>query len=241
MKKVSLWAKDHVIESRILIVIFYILLNVIGVYTGKLFREINVILPELYFTICLIITTFLWIAYPTKYHLENGMRKTTSYFHRKIFDLSLATITFLMIVYAGNNWKNLFVHSEPAQATRIVRITKDSALINNPLIKNFISLLKNTDLSKLSTREKIKLVRDQVKKIRHDQDTPKKNKTGLIIISILVALALIAGVAALSCSIGCAGSEALAAIVAVVGIALIIFLLIKVIKRINHPRTVAKE
>ncbi len=237
----SIWARAHVVQSRILIVIIYILLNLIGIYTGNLFRELNVIFPGMFFTICIVITSLLWMTYPSKSYIKNNIRITTSYIRRKSFDLTLASVTFLMIVYVGNNWGNLFVRSESANATRIIRISKDPAIMNNPLIKNFISLLKNTDLSKLSTREKIKLVKDQVRKIRQDPDTPKKNKTGLIIISVLVAIGLIIGVAALACNISCAGSEALAAVVAVVGIALVIFLFIKVLKRINHPRTASSK
>ncbi len=116
MKRISFWAKNHVWKSRLLIILIYILLNIIGIITGILLNEINVILPQIYFIACIIVTIALWMWYPDKHNRKPGVSPSALYVRRKIFDFSLGAVTFLMIIYSGNNWKNLFLKSEFAQA-----------------------------------------------------------------------------------------------------------------------------
>jgi hypothetical protein len=56
------------------------------------------------------------------------------------------------------------------------------------MLKDFIASLKGKDGSKLSEREKIKLIKKQIKKVQNDTGTSKGGKTALIILSILIAL-----------------------------------------------------
>ena len=241
MKKISYWAKKHIWQSRLLIILIYILLNVIGVFIGKLLNEVNVILPQFYFIACIIITIALWIWYPDRQNAKPGFASSALYVRRKLFDFSLGAVTFLMIIYAGNNWEHLFIKSESAQASKIIPLSKDSAIYNNPLIKNFIAGIKSMDASKLRQREKLRLIKDQLKAIKHYKDTSKGDKTLLIVLSVIIALALLYGLAALSCSLSCSGSGALAIIVAIGGTFLIIFLLIRMIKRLSNPPEKKKE
>ncbi len=177
----------------------------------------------------------LWIFYPER-NAKSNKSSSVLYVRRKLFDFSLGAVTFLMIVYAGNNWQHLFLKSHSALATRVTPVSKDSATENHPLIKKFISDIRSKDVSKLSEREKLRLIKNQVKDINHDKDTSTGVKVLLITLSVIVAVGLLYGLAALSCSISCGGSEALAIIVAALGTALIIFLLIWVIKSITKPR-----
>lgn len=239
MKKISYWAKGHIWPTRFLIILIYILLNVIGIYTGKLLNEINIVIPQPYLIVCIISTIVLWSLYPDR--KVKKQLPSFSYFRRKLFDFSLGVITFLMIIYAGNNWEHLFLHNESAKASNIVKLSKDSSIYNVPLIKNFIASIKEMDVSKLSQREKIRLIKKQIKAINNDKETSKSDKTLLIILSILIAIGLLIGLAALSCSIACAGSEALAVIVALAGTFLIIFFLIKIIKHLSNPKDKKKE
>jgi hypothetical protein len=142
-----------------------------------------------------------------------------------------------MIIYAGNHWQQLFIKTEAAQASKVIRIVKDSSVHNNSLIQNFISSINNKDVSKLSQREKMRIIKHQIKTIKQDKETSKSDKTLLIILSVIVALGLLFGLGALSCSIACGGAEALAAIVAIAGTFIIIFLLVRTIKRISNPRS----
>jgi hypothetical protein len=235
MKKISYWAKKHIWQCRLLIILIYILLNVIGIFTGKLLNKVNVVIPELYFIACIIFTIALWILYPDRQNAKPGVASSALYVRRKLFDFSLGAVTFLMIIYAGNNWRHLFGESESVQASNIIHLSKDSAIYNNPLIKNFIAVIKSMNVNKLGQREKLKLIKDQIKTIKHDKDTSKGEKTVLIILSVIIALGLLIGLAALSCSISCSGSEALALIVGLGGTFLIIFFLARIIKRISNP------
>jgi hypothetical protein len=235
VKKISYWAKKHIWQSRLIIILIYILLNVLGILTGKLLSELHVTIPQLYFIACLVFTTALWIWYPGKGNVKPGVASHYLYIRRKLFDFSLGAVTFLMIIYAANNWEHLFIKSDPVLASNIVHHPKDSAIKNNPLIKNFIAIIKSKDVDKLSQREKLKLIKDQIKTIKHDKETSKGEKTLLIILSVIIALGLLFGLAAISCSLSCSGSEALAIIVGLGGTVLIIFLLARVIKHISNP------
>ena len=240
MRKISSWAKAHIWQSRLIIVLIYLGLNVIGIFTGKLFTEIDISIPEFIVIGCLILTIFIWVIYPDKKVMTSNCKFPETYTFRKACDFSLGVITFVLIVYAGNKWQYLFIKTEKAQATKIIRI-KDSSLNNHPLITNFLELIKREDISKLNNREKVKMVKEQIKKVKHDKDTSKEDKTLLIILSIVAALVLLFGLASLSCSIACAGSEALAILVALGGTFLIVLFLLKIIKKIKNRPEKTKE
>ena len=152
------------------------MLNVIGVFIGKLLNEVNVILPQLYFIACIIFTIALWIWYPDRQNAKPGFASSALYVRRKLFDFSLGAVTFLMIIYAGNNWEHLFIKSESAQASKIIPLSKDSAIYNNPLIKNFIAGIKGIDVNKLSQREKLRLKKNQKKQIKKKKNPYKRKK-----------------------------------------------------------------
>jgi len=234
MKSISIWAKSNIWQSRMLIIVIYIFLNGIGITTGMLLSEINIHLPYAYFMALILITIILWINYPDK-HQKRSFSSTSFYVRRKTFDFLLGTVTFLFIVYAGNHLEQMNLETETATASVIVPLSKDSAILNHPLLKDFISSLKNREVSKLSQREKIKLIKKQIKAINRDSGTSKSDKTLLLILSILIAIGLISGLAALSCSIACGGAEALAVIVFAGGLFLIIFFLVRFIKHLNKP------
>ncbi len=136
-------------------------------------NEVNVIVPGLYFVACIIFTIALWIWYPQKQNAKQGVASSVLYTRRKLFDFFLAAVTFLMIIYAGNNWGHLFIKTESAQASSIIRFSKDTAIYNNPLIKKFIAGIKSMDVSKLSHREKLRLIKDQIKAIKHAKENSK--------------------------------------------------------------------
>ncbi|KAA9034661.1 hypothetical protein FW778_21875 [Ginsengibacter hankyongi] len=239
MKSISFWAKNHIWQSRLMIFMIYVLINVIGLFIGKLLNDINVTLPGLYFITCVIFTVILWIGYSGTN--VSAARLFTRYFRRKFFDFALGLLTFSMIIYGGNNYKNFFINNEAVNAFSIHHLSKDSAIYYNPLIQNFIASIKNMDVSKLSLKEKKRIIKHQIKTIKHDKDTSEGNKALLIILSVIIALVLLYGLAALSCSLSCSGSEALAVIVAIGGTFLIVFFLIRIIKRITNPPSSARK
>lgn len=241
MKIISLWAKNNVWNARILICIIYILLNVIGICTGELLREINIQLPETVLPLCLIFTAILAFGYPAKNNGSKGTCILSNYAHRKIFDFLLGLITFILICYTGNNREHLFAKVESVSASIVYPDYHDTTLLRHPLITNFIQNLKTPETKQLSQRSKFKLIKKQVKTIRHATSLSDNDKTILIILSVLIALGLLFLLAGASCSLSCSGSEALAVIVLVGGSFLIIFFLIRIIKQIRHPRKKAEE
>lgn len=110
MKQISYWAKNHIWPSRLLIAVVYILLNALGIFTGKLLKDIGINLPGYFFMLCVTLTILLWFGYSCK--SPKPAIYFSYYFRRKLFDFCLGMVTFLMIVYGSNNYKNLFITNE---------------------------------------------------------------------------------------------------------------------------------
>ena len=104
-------------------------------------------------------------------------------------------------------------------------------------------MMKDANGKILKWKERKKLMKEQVRRIKKDNSISEGAKVALIILTVLVALGLAILVAALSCSISCSGSEALAVIVGIVGYAAIIFLTVVIIRSIvrNAKKEKAKE
>ncbi len=82
-----------------------------------------------------------------------------------------------------------------------------------------------------------KKLRDNIRTIRREyKDAAPGERTALIILSIIVAVALLFLVLSASCSLSCSGSDGAALVVGLLGTGLIVFLTVRVIKRINRGR-----
>lgn len=239
MKKISYWAKSHVIPSRILIIYFWITLNILGVYIGNLIHQLSFTIPTYIFNGCLCMFVILFVAYPQK-NASVFYKGFGFYFNRKIFDFSLGLVTFILIVYTGTQWKNLNVNSKNASASSIIHLPKDSVINKNLLIKNFINSIKAEDVSKMNYAYKKAIIIKQIKAVNQAKDLSKNQKTFLIILSVLIALFLLFGVAVLSCNLSCSGMEGLAFLVGFGGATLIILLLNFVLKKINRKKDDSK-
>jgi len=234
MKKISVWAKHHPWTARIIIVVSFILLNVLGFTTGLLLHDSGIYLPlaVLLFFACLYATGF--IAYPFK--TKNGKYRlgASRYVRQKTCDILLAGSTYLMIVYCGNHKEILFRYSIPfnrALASNTI-LPKDSTLKTYKSIAAFKSSIKDVNGKLHSWKERKKLLKEQVSGIKKANDLSDGAKTALIILSVLLALGLIYVVAALACTLSCDGSEVAAVVVGIGGTGLVIFLLILVIRSI---------
>src|SRR5665647_251415 len=148
MKKISFWAKNYIWQSRLIIVLIYLLLNAIGLFTGKLLNDINVNLSKSSFMTSAIFTVLLWIVYYTK--PLKLLSCFTHYFRKKFFEFSMGLVTFLFIIYAGNNYRGVFITNQAKAAFNTRHYPNDSALLKNPLISNFLASIKNMDVNKLS-------------------------------------------------------------------------------------------
>jgi hypothetical protein len=114
-------------------------------------------------------------------------------------------------------------------------------------VEDFKKSLYDESCKPLKLKERKKILKQQVKAIKKDKTISDGGKVGLIILCVLLALILAYGVAALACSLSCAGSDAAAVIVAVLGLGGIVLLTIFLIRSIirkskkEKPKEVKEE
>ena len=243
MRKLSFWAKQHKQAARLIIIFSFILLTIIGYYTGTWMSDLAISLPE---TI-LIMAIFSYItgvmAYPQRSVSHKTSKTKSFYIHQKICDTGLAASAFLMIFYLANQ-PDTFIHSfVPASAISGNNLVfpKDSSVKTYKSIGEFSSSVKDKDGKLLKWKERKKLLKEQVRGIKKADNLSQGDKAGLIVLSVLVAIGLLLLVGALACNISCNGSEGAALLVGIGGTALIIFLLVLVIKSIKKNRKVSEK
>ena len=233
MRNISVWAKQHPWHARIIIVISFLLLGTIGILSGHMLGNLGVSLPLLFLLCFAAVYAFAFISYPRK--KEKGM---AYYRKQKTCDLLLAGSTFFMILFLGNHPERVFRYPSPFSAAMasIPVNPGDSMQHSYKPISVFAKSMKGEDGKLLKWKERKKLLKEQVNAIKKSGGMSQKAQTGLIILSVIVALGLLALVGALACNISCNGSEVAAVIVGVGGAALIIFLLILVIRKLSGKR-----
>lgn len=242
MKKISFWARNHKKLSRLIIVCSFIILTVLGIITGSLLLDIGVSVSSTAMLIFIGGYFIGLIAYPTKSLKGKKLTADAFYLRQKSCDWILATSSFCMIVYFSNQPAEIFNNTSPVNAAIPVTTAfpKDSALKTYKTIDAFAASLKDESGKSMKWKEKKKLLKEQVKAINKNNDLSNGAKAGLIILSVLLAIGLLYGVAALSCNISCGGSTGGATVVLIGGTAVTVFLLIIAIKAIlgkkNKPK-----
>jgi hypothetical protein len=197
-------------------------------FTGFLAGELDLFLTDWLLISSIVIFIVTCFVYPSK-----AKRKTGNlYSLQKTCDFILAGTTFLMMVFFGNRettplhygvMGNMFASSSSLPA--------DSNQTYKP-ISEFKKLMMNSEGKKLKWKERKALLKTQVKGIKAASGMSDLGKTLLIILSVIIALGLLALLSALSCELSCNGSEGGAVIVGVLGTALIVFLTFIVIRSI---------
>jgi len=138
----------------------------------------------------------------------------------------------MIICISNGNGPKINLFERLYAATPVSALPSDSSAKNYKSINAFSASMKDANGRTLSWKERKKLLKVQINAIKASNDLTDGQKTGLIILSVLIALLLFYGVAALACSASCGGSDALAVVILVAGSALIIFLLIMAIRKI---------
>jgi hypothetical protein len=212
MKQLSYWAKANPHRARFLIVLIYILLNIAGLITGVLLWASGIELKDSFILLLAVSVVSLYIIYPEK----------AVYYKRKVFHGLMAVCTFLIITFFGNQLQNpnpqlFFVKT--TQAVTPVSYS-DQNKSNEP-----------TNIKKEKRLQK-KEARKLLKKLAVQNDRSKGTKIFLIILTVIIALALLFLLAAISCNIACAGVEAVAVLLALAGTFGIVFGAIRIIQRI---------
>ncbi|MEO9022418.1 MAG: hypothetical protein ABI237_09185 [Ginsengibacter sp.] len=237
MRKISVWAYHHKFLARIGIICIYILLNVLGLFTGDMFHSFGIVFNSLFLLITVTICIAGLIFYPSK---KLKFTYKNYYLRQKSSDILLISATFLFIMYAGNSMNN---RVKPL-------ISSYAAVILNPNSKTKINDSSsdiNTNAPSFSKKQQRKNFRTFVKQIRKKyKDSTKGQRTLYTILALIAAGGLIVLLGGLACSISCGGSEALAFIVFFTGLGGIIFGLVKLIQHINRGRpkkveTMAKQ
>ncbi len=238
MKKISAWAKDHKRSARIIIVVSVIALNILGIVTGVYLNELGISLPLSFLLFCGGLYAIGFIAYPARSLKGKKLNAAAFYVRQKSCDLLLIGSTFFMVSWMANHPDRLFRYGQTAQA--IVPAGKpqpgDSAVRTYKSIPAFIASMKDENGKTLKWKERKKLLKEQVRAIKRSAEPSKGGKIALIVLSVLGAVLLLYGVAALSCSLSCGGSDALAIVVAIGGTALVVWLTIVVIKSITGKK-----
>ena len=232
MKKISYWAKAHKTQARIIIIITFLILNGLAFFTGYLFRQIGIgFLPGFLF-VSFLLYFMAFVAYPSKNKKGTRFSPSSFYVIQKSCDFVLVASTFCMYMYVSNCPGSLNKLYPQAKAF-VFTHPKDSVTKNYKNLNDFTLSLKDKAGKWLKWKERKKLLKEQVREIKKDNNLSPGQKTLLIILSVIAALGLFILVLALSCNLSCSGSDAAAAIVGIGGTALIIFLFIIVLRSIN--------
>lgn len=243
MRKISFWAKRHPWPARIIIVVSFVILNVLGFATGLLLADMDIILPAALMFLFILLYAAGYISYPVTNKIERGKKRLNVFARQKTCDILLAGSTFFIIVFLGNHQETLFRYSLPFNEVRASSsiIPKDSTTKNYKSIPAFYQSLKDANGKPYGWKERKKLLKEQVSAIKKANDMGPGEKTALIILSVAVALGLIYLIGALACNLSCAGSDVAAVIVGVGGTGLVIFLLIVVIRKILGKQRHSKK
>lgn len=243
MKKISIWARTHKWTARIILTLSFMLLNFIGFETGMFLSQSGTTIHSVIVWVFLCLFLIGTAVYPSKKYKGVKSGLITFYAKQKSCDFLLAASTFGMAVYLGNNPDQLFAFDFSAGSTisSTISLPKDSTGKPYKAIKDFSLSMKDANGNSLKWKERKKLLKQQIKSIKKDNNLSPGTRVMLTILSVLVALGLLFLIAALSCNLSCEGSGAAAALVGVGGGALIIFLLVIAIRAIYGKKRKKKQ
>lgn len=234
MRKISTWAKAHKWPARITLVISILLLNIAGIITGFLLRELSVIIPGSVFLVIILIYLLAMLSYPAR-SAKFSYAPGRYYTKQKTRDFILAATAFILFVCISNNNKIVPASFLSLQAATNAHPSDSQARTYKPVWK-FSASMKDENGKMLKWKERKKLLKEQVRGIKKSSELSKGEKVALTILAVLVALGLLYLVAALACNLSCSGSDAAAVIVGLGGGVLVILLLVVVLRAIYNRK-----
>jgi hypothetical protein len=235
MRKLSLWAKRHTAQARIIIIISRILLIWIGYWLGTELSKSAIALSPLWIYFFISVFFVAGATYPVKMLSEN-------YTKRKLYDLIIASCGFLMVLCFTSELNKPFITYQTAEASLPVNPSAYKYAEAKKLLEQF----QKGEKTKFNAKEKriikkefnYQLVQYAKAKLKSDKTTGEQ--AALIILACIAAVGLLYLLAAIACSLSCNGSDAAAVIVGVLGTAAIIWGLIAIIRKINHQKKKTK-
>ena len=229
MKNLSFWARDHKWSARFLIVFSFVLLNCIGLFLGDALVVAKFIVPSLWIYAIAFIFIVAFVTYPSK---KEKSKYKNFYRRRKTADLLLLTTSFLLIISYGNHYllqRNQspfhFTYANASEISTNVLPANENSIVPSPKKKS--SLIKQW---RKKLKENIRTIKKEYK------DATPGERAALIVLTLIVAVALLYLVLALSCNLSCSGSDGAALVVGLLGTALIVFFSVRVIKRITRGK-----
>ncbi|MBS1621821.1 MAG: hypothetical protein JST10_04260 [Bacteroidetes bacterium] len=243
MKKISFWARTHKWPARIIIIISFIILDVLGIIIGVLLNDLNISLSFISLLCFCFLYALAVFMYPSKREKGQKLSSAVFYIRQKSCDFILAASAFGMFIYLGNHPEKIFQGYSSLGATIEMNtsLPKDSLSKGYKKISEFSASLKDKDGNQLKWKERKKLLKEQIRGIKKSNDLSKGDKVFLIILSVIVALGLLILLASLACNLSCNGSDFLAVVVGLGGTALIIFLFALALRSIQGKKKKKKS
>ncbi len=200
MKQVSYWASRHIAAARLIIILLYIPLNILGYITGSLLWDLKIELAPSFINTVTILVIFLFICY----------RKRASFVQKKLLQFTMGVCSFCIICFYGNQARTPDLYLPFSNTTQAVSIIE----------KEHSSVVKEKIKTKKETRQLKKEVRKKFRKAVTDEEEMKPwVKILLIVLAVVVAVLLLYGLALLACTLSCNGAEAAAWLVGILGLA----------------------
>ena len=221
-RNLSHWASLNPWKTRFIITGIHILTGTAGIILGKKLAESATSFSDISknLTVAIFLTTAL--LYPVR--KAPGKLFKHTYLRQKTHDLALFLTGFILMVNVGNHYSKL--------------------------MPSFASIFDAKNLSKQNELPAVNTIQSPTQlmfyqsesQIQKELPVPHHKGSGIGVKILLTVLALAAacglgyGLAVLSCSIACSGSEGFAALVGIVGGITIIGLLIWALKSIFKPK-----
>lgn len=232
MKQISIWAKHHVWQARLLIILSHILLTIIAIYWGVLLFKAGWLIQEAWLYALLLVYFLLYIVYP-----GGGKNRNKRYYSRLLMHHCMAICSFLLVFTFTNNSLNSNTITN-IYASVIIPAKKLTGF-KNPEAEKLVTLYRSGEKNKFNKQERRILKKEltfQVTRYKEAKKSGQKDEgssAALIILTILGALLLLSLVGSAACTLSCNGNDGAAVAVLVLGVAAIIFGVIMVIRAIN--------
>lgn len=231
MRSLSLWAKHHYVQARILIVLSHVILFFVALFIAFRLSAMGILFSPLwiYFFIAVFLATAA--TYPPSRSVQNFVA-------RKWRDFVIAASGFILVILTVtaldkpfSTSSSLYAATElPGKGFRYAKAEK------------LIRAYQAGEKKHFTLREKMIISKEfkyQLWRFGQAKITGRQSEAGdaaLIIVACVVAVGLLFLLAALACNISCNGQDALAVIVGVAGTAAIIWGLVAVIRAIKRKK-----
>lgn len=219
-KLLARWAKDNKWKARSGLALLKIGTTSGCFLVGNELYNSGVAIPDFVNISGFAVLATAFALYPSKYF--PSVSPAFGFLERKFCDASIFAAAAIVMLYAGNHFDVKLHRADPVQTV----VYAPSPSNETGGVYKKISVVKKEFKQKLKT---------------FLQDRPKEKtrgaKTALTILAVLAAIVLTYGVASLSCSISCSGSEVAAVFVFFGGVTLIVWGLVATIRSIHNRPT----